>query len=533
MNLHSVRSRSVSSAPLSVRPGLSLSLLKSFQTTLAPFANFSIWKSSDLQIRIVIFLPDIFARSWQNNQAEQPLAAVEEEQEQEEEEAMSTPPFLSASGSLGLGLRRAGSSPLSSSVRTTSSAVVSLSCKPKSSRTRRAVPSCSSSSHSFTAATASSSVATTELSIAGICRRRGEWQIARSSSTGFEQQQREESEALSSTDFDAEKLDFLQAKFLEADTKGTGKLGASEIRSLLECTDTFCYSLHVMTKEETLEIIKKYDVDGDDKLDFSEFVKFATDKLLLESHLQTYESVFKKLDKDGNGKLDAREVQTLFDTLVQEGSSNMKAMSESEVKSLVEKYSQAGGEGLTFEEFLILGRNVLPEVADVMKYLRMSETATESEAQQKEGKASSKKKKGGAFSGLMNMLGTSLSNNVEIVDKKRWKKKHVNEVKSMEEFQLLLREEKGPIVLEVGFTFCKPCKKFQPKYQLFAEHYDDVLFLMVYGNRNQSCKQLCKTILNVKATPTFYMYSNGSLVDKHVGIKEDPLRKKILALKGN
>jgi thioredoxin 1 len=377
----------------------------------------------------------------------------------------------------------------------------------------------------------------------GDCRGgRGDWQVARSSSTGFEPNvQEDDVDALASTDFDAEKLDFLQEKFLEADTSRTGKLGASAIRRLLECTDSFCYSLHVMTKDETLEVMKKFDVDGDDKLSFSEFVKFANDKLLLESHLQTYESAFKKLDKDGNGQLEAREIQTMFDTLVQEGSSNVKAMSESEVKALVKKYSQAEADGLTFQEFLILGRNVLPEVADLMKYLRMAETDDEAAAsketttaEKKKGGGGDKKGKGGGpLSGLMNMLETSLSNNVEVVDKKRWKKKQVNEVKSMEEFQLLLREEKGPIVLEVGFTFCKPCKKFQPKYNLFAEHYEDVLFLMVYGNRNQSCKQLCKTILNVKATPTFYMYSNGSLVDKHVGIKEDPLRKKILALKGN
>jgi len=68
------------------------------------------------------------------------------------------------------------------------------------------------------------------------------------------------------------------------------------------------------------------------------------------------------------------------------------------------------------------------------------------------------------------------------------------------------------------------------RYKLFAEHYKDALFLIIYGNRNQSTKQLCKTILKVKATPTFYMYANGKQVDKHVGIKEQPLREKIIAL---
>jgi len=44
---------------------------------------------------------------------------------------------------------------------------------------------------------------------------------------------------------------------------------------------------------------------------------------------------------------------------------------------------------------------------------------------------------------------------------------------------------------------------------------------------------LCKQILGVKATPTFYLYSDGKLVDKHIGIKEDPFRKKILTLQKN
>jgi len=341
--------------------------------------------------------------------------------------------------------------------------------------------------------------------------------------TGFENEVEREDEgsSMSSTDFDAEKLSVLEAQFVEADVEGTGKLGTKEIRSLLECAGSFCYSLHVMTEAETLKIIKKYDTNGDERLDFQEFIKFANDKLLLEAHLKNYEAAFKMLDKKGTGRLSVLELRELFHTLILEGSS-VREMSDREINHLVIKYAQTDTKGLTFDEFLIMARNVLPEMDDIMKYLDMEEAQPEAPKKAKRG-----------FKALLGMLEDSLNSNVEVVTKKKWKKKVVNEVKSMEEFQLLLQEEKGPIILEVGFTFCKPCKKFDPKYKLFAEHYEDVLFLKVYGNRNESCKQLCKQILGVKATPTFYLYSDGKLVDKHIGIKEDPFRKKILTLQKN
>ena len=353
----------------------------------------------------------------------------------------------------------------------------------------------------------------------------GRGAVACSSTAGYQNQGVYDGEdsALSSTDFDAENVDLLWDQFREADSKRTGKLGASEVRSLLECNGSFCYALHVMSEEETMKIIKKYDVNGDNMLDFREFINFANDKLLLEAHLKNYEVAFKRLDKDGSGMISVSELRELFQILRSEGS-GVKEMSDKELNFLVIKYAQMNSKGLNFQEFLILARNVLPEVADIMKYIDMDEKEMNEAAER------DSKKGGGALKSLFGMLEKSLSSNVEIVDKKKWKRKEVNEVKSMEEFQLLLQEEKGPIILEVGFTFCKPCKKFYPKYKLFAEHYKDALFLILYGNRNQSTKQLCKTVLNVKATPTFYMYANGALVDKHVGIKEDPFRKKIKSL---
>ena len=299
----------------------------------------------------------------------------------------------------------------------------------------------------------------------------------------------EEDFALSSTDFDAEKLDSLETMFADADVDGTGKLGPSEIRSLLECAGSFCYALHVMTEEETLKIIRRYDTNGDELLDFQEFIKFANDKLLLESHLKNYEAAFKRLDRRGTGRLAVPELRELFQALDAEGS-EVGEMTDAKLNHMVIKYAQVDSKGLTFEEFLIMARNILPEVDDIMVYLEMGDEPSAVE-----------EKKGG-FRALLGMLEETLTSNVEVVRKKRWERSKVNEVKSMEEFQLLLQEEKGPIILEVGFTFCKPCKKFASKYKLFAEHYKDVLFLKVYGNRNQSCKREWHPLLPAPSLPS-------------------------------
>ena len=51
-------------------------------------------------------------------------------------------------------------------------------------------------------------------------------------------------------------------------------------------TDTFCFSQHVLTKEETYKILSEYDLDEDGLLNFDEFVEFAKDKILLEDYLK-------------------------------------------------------------------------------------------------------------------------------------------------------------------------------------------------------------------------------------------------------
>ena len=143
---------------------------------------------------------------------------------------------------------------------------------------------------------------------------------------------------------------------------------------------------------------------------------------------------------------------------------------------------------MTFEEFLILARNTVPDLSAIIKYVH---TPVEPHTK--------------SFLGFKFNLPTS-------IQKPTYKRKEVHQVESLTQYQSIIAEQKGVVVLEVGFTFCKPCKKFEPKYRLFAEHYSDMLFLVVYGNQNEGTKKLCKNILKIKATPSFYIYvSFGNL----------------------
>lgn len=40
------------------------------------------------------------------------------------------------------------------------------------------------------------------------------------------------------------------------------------------------------------------------------------------------------------------------------------------------------------------------------------------------------------------------------------------------------------VILEVGFTFCKPCKRFEPVFKEYARRFPEARFIRVNGNEN-------------------------------------------------
>jgi len=73
------------------------------------------------------------------------------------------------------------------------------------------------------------------------------------------------------------------------------------------------------------------------------------------------------------------------------------------------------------------------------------------------------------------------------------------------------------VVVEIGFTFCRPCKAFEPKYHAMAKKYTDARFLRADGNANADMMHLARDRLGLKSSPTFYFFRRGELVSRHSG----------------
>lgn len=103
----------------------------------------------------------------------------------------------------------------------------------------------------------------------------------------------------------------------------------------------------------------------------------------------------------------------------------------------------------------------------------------------------------------------------------------VHLVISAEEFDEIIDEAPPSqlICLEVGMTFCRPCKAFEPKLKRIASEYESVQFLRVNGNENGSCTTLARDRLGVRSTPSFYFFrgQNHKPIHFHSGANEERL----------
>jgi len=102
---------------------------------------------------------------------------------------------------------------------------------------------------------------------------------------------------------------------------------------------------------------------------------------------------------------------------------------------------------------------------------------------------------------------------------------------TLAEYENIISEESTSgrlVVLEVGFTYCKPCRAFEPTYHKFATQFKDARFLRINGNDNQEMVRLGRDILKVKSSPSFYLFRNGEQTFKFTGAKSDKFEDAIL-----
>eukprot|EP00958_Prasinococcus_capsulatus_P019753 scaffold2480_cov385-Prasinococcus_capsulatus_cf.AAC.7 len=106
----------------------------------------------------------------------------------------------------------------------------------------------------------------------------------------------------------------------------------------------------------------------------------------------------------------------------------------------------------------------------------------------------------------------------------------VSIITSEAELQQILTNEAQEgqlVILEVGFTFCRPCAGFEKKFHKLAATYSDAICLRINGNENRSTIHLCRDKLGVKSTPSFYLYRAHPFIQvedyelKWTGAKEE------------
>jgi len=257
-----------------------------------------------------------------------------------------------------------------------------------------------------------------------------------------------------------------RARFLSfADGEGEeARLPRESLRSLLECTESFCLTKHWLAESTLDKIWKQY--AAEDGIGIKEYGRLAHDGLLLKGKVEEYEKAFSGVD-EGDGVISRETLGKLFAGLG-------KHFSAEELDQIVDE-ADVGHDGIDFADFLGLARTHL-ELAEVVRYLETTPKRVQASDEAVDG-----------------MLG------------------HITTVHSEAELDSIVASGKD-VVVKLAFTWCRPCKAFLPRYEKYAKVYKDTTFLKIVGNENESCKHYAKEVLRARISPMFAVYSEGKLL---------------------
>jgi len=287
-------------------------------------------------------------------------------------------------------------------------------------------------------------------------------------------------------------LQELRERYEAADVDGDSWLNAEELRGVLECSDSFCLNTHWLPMDQVERIMVQYDVNGDGRIGFDEFVNLAQDKQLLEGKLEEYMEAFEGMDKDGSGFIDREEMQAYMVTAL--------GASQSEVSKLMEAGDTNADDKIDFAEFLGLIRSRAIDLQQVFSYLEMTP------------------------------MKPTTSDDQQLTPSALPVPGEVTMIHGKSQMDYILSQVKTPIILMIAFHWCRPCKGFARKYERFAEGFkDDLSFLKVYGEENEDTKLLVKS-LQVKSSPSFFIFNHGNFepVTSFKGANEERFSARIL-----
>ena len=134
----------------------------------------------------------------------------------------------------------------------------------------------------------------------------------------------------------------MRASFQALDRDGDGKVTKEEL--LFGFRKIYSHLKEADLIKEVDRAFSKSDLDGDGFIDFSEWQISCVnkDQILKKERLVT---AFKHFDKDGNGKISAKELKRVL------GSGNKKFGNDSIWKQIIKEADEDGDGFITFPEF--------------------------------------------------------------------------------------------------------------------------------------------------------------------------------------
>ena len=116
------------------------------------------------------------------------------------------------------------------------------------------------------------------------------------------------------------------------------------------------------------------------------------------------------------------------------------------------------------------------------------------------------------------------------------KKSVVKHVQSQEELETYLQEkssanENPVIVLQCGYSYCRPCIKFEHSYESVAKdpRFKNIKFLKVVGDSSPALSHLTHE-LEVENTPDFRIFRGDKMVQKFTGANRKKLEDNLIAV---
>lgn len=101
----------------------------------------------------------------------------------------------------------------------------------------------------------------------------------------------------------------------------------------------------------------------------------------------------------------------------------------------------------------------------------------------------------------------------------------IKDIMDIDEFNAVIKNEKKPVLVDFWATWCNPCRMQTPILEELAEELKDkVKVVKVDVDENEKLAYELK----IRSIPTLYLYKDGNLVEKSVGLTSKALLSEMI-----